>query len=184
MKRLFLLRHAKAGFGTSDQNRPLSPRGKREALWLGDYLKKKDLLPDYIICSSANRTKETYSQLLGENRDISHKVPPANFRDDFYLASADHILHHIKSLEPTVKAVMIIGHNPGLSKLFQYLAHNPPQDSRSLKYPTCTLGILDFEIEDWSDLKTNTAQVIKMVIPSDRIKPSDEPESSDKMGSL
>ncbi|PCI51994.1 MAG: phosphoglycerate mutase [Alphaproteobacteria bacterium] len=165
MKRLFLLRHAKAGFATSDHARPLAKRGKRDAFWLGQYLKKSNLLPDYVLCSSAKRAKESLSQ-LSDGAGIS---VPTHFYKDLYLASAEHMTRKIQSLDININAPMIIGHNPGLSMLFHNLAKNPPKDDRSLKYPTCMVSILDFDIDNWSDLKTNGGQLVACIIPSDRI---------------
>lgn len=166
MKRLFLLRHAKAGFHPEDKSRPLAPRGIRDATWLGQYIKKAGLLPDYILCSSAVRARETSVCLLKNIKD----KPQVSFQDNLYLAPAGHLYGELKSLGPAINNVMIIGHNPGLSALFQNLANDPPTDSRSLKYPTCMVTILDFDISDWSQLKSCTGQVFDMIIPSDRIK--------------
>lgn len=166
MKRLFLLRHAKAGFGTSDQTRPLASRGRKDAFWLGQYLKKDDLLPDHILCSSAARARETLSQVLhGAQEDIS-----STFHDDLYLASAEHMASRLLSLENDVTAVMVIGHNPGLSLLFQSLTNNPPPEDSDLKYPTCMLAVLDFDVDIWSELKSNMGQLFDLVIPSDKSK--------------
>lgn len=164
MKRLFLLRHAKAGFGTSDVNRPLANRGRQDALWLGQYLKKTDLLPDHILCSSAVRAQETLSQILeGAQGEIT-----TIFHDDLYLAPAELMAQKLLSLENTVTAAMIIGHNPGITLLFQALAHNPPQEERYLKYPTCMVTILDFNVQYWADLKSNMGQLFDLIIPHDR----------------
>ena len=166
MKRLFLLRHAKAGFHPEDKPRPLAPRGIRDATWLGQYIKKAGLISDYILCSSAARAKETSSCLLKNIKD----KPQVSFQDNLYLAPAGHLYDELKSLGPAINQIMIIGHNPGLSTLFQNLANDPPTDSRSLKYPTCMVSVLDFDITDWRDLKSCTGQVFDLIIPSDRIK--------------
>lgn len=164
MKRLFLLRHARAGFGTSDHDRPLSERGSDDSLWLGQYLKKQALLPDHILCSSAKRTRETVDQM----EKGSETSVPVTFRKDLYLSSAAHIFDLIKATPPGIKALMIVGHNPGISLLFQQLTHNPPKDARSLKYPTGMLAIIDFEGEQWDQIKSGTGQLFKSLVPSDR----------------
>ncbi|MCF6196091.1 MAG: histidine phosphatase family protein [Emcibacter sp.] len=166
MKRLFLLRHAKAGFHPEDKSRPLAQRGIRDATWLGQYIKDTGLIPDYILCSSAVRARETGGYLLKNRKD----KPQISFQDNLYLAPAGHLYDELKSLGPAINNVMIIGHNPGLSALFQNLATDPPTDSRSLKYPTCMVAILDFDILDWSQLKSCTGQVFDLIIPSDRIE--------------
>jgi len=163
MKRLFLLRHAKAAYGSTDQSRRLAPRGKADAYWLGQYLKKLDLLPDYIISSSAARTRDTFSQL----QDASKITLTAHFRDDFYLATAGHMAQQMQLLGPNIKAPMIIGHNPGLALLFKGLMKPMGQGEPPQKYPSCSLAVLEFDIENWSELASNTGQLLDLIIPSE-----------------
>ena len=167
MKRLFLLRHAKAGFGTTDQTRPLTSRGQEDALWLGRTLKEAGLLPDHILCSTATRARKTLSQLLS-GADV---CLPTSFHEDLYLASAPHMSRMIQNLDATITAPMIVGHNPGICELFQDLSHNPPQDEYSLKYPPCMVTILDFDITDWMELKSHAGQLFDLIIPSNKPKP-------------
>ncbi len=165
MKRLFLLRHAKTGFGLSDQTRPLAERGKQEAFWLGQYLNKADLLPEYILCSSAVRAQESLSQLLsGAETDITQSI-----RDDLYLASGQNMAGLVRTLTSAINSAMIIGHNPGLSLLFQDLVADSANAGTGVNYPTCAVGILDFDINDWSDLKSKSGQVVEFIIPSEKI---------------
>lgn len=164
MKRLFLLRHAKAGFGTSDQARPLDSRGKADALWMGKHLKKHNLVPDHILCSSAARTRETLD-LVQQSEETGC---PAVWRDDFYLASADHMAQKIRDLEQHINAPMIIGHNPGIALLCHTLLHDPAGKGIGINFPTCSMAILEFDIEDWSALESNTGQLFHMIIASER----------------
>lgn len=163
MKRLFLLRHGKAGLGSTDFNRPLAPRGESDAFWLGQYLMKNDLWPDRVFCSSAARAQGTFNHLQqGVNRPLV-----AEYRDDLYLASPSLITKIIHRLSPDISSVMIIAHNPGLSELFQQLHQSPSQNKHSQKYPTCALAILDFKVQSWKDMKSNLGQLYRLVIPSD-----------------
>ena len=62
MKRLLLLRHAKSSWhdpALTDFERPLNRRGRAAARAIGDYLVRNDLLPDLVLCSAAQRTRET-----------------------------------------------------------------------------------------------------------------------------
>lgn len=166
MKRLFLLRHAMAGVASSDQARPLAPRGRQDAFWLGRTLKAADLLPDHILCSTATRARETLDHLLSG----TETSPPTSFQGDLYLAPARHMTRMLQNLDTAITAPMIVGHNPGIAQLFQDLAHNPPQKGPSLKYPPCMVTIMDFDITDWSQLKSHTGQLFDLIIPSDKPK--------------
>lgn len=166
MKRLFLLRHGKAGFGSSDLTRPLAPRGHEDAHWLGQHLAQKGSLPDYILCSAATRTRETLTSLcLGAQTN-----PNSTLRDDFYLASANLLLDHLRQLDNTITAPMIIGHNPGLALLFHTLVDHPPQNRRLLDFPTCCLIILDFDITTWQAVKSHTGQLYDGLVAADHRK--------------
>ena len=57
MKSLLVLRHAKSEL--ADHDRPINKRGKRDAPIMGRLLKREDLVPDIIICSTAIRARST-----------------------------------------------------------------------------------------------------------------------------
>ena len=62
MKTLLALRHAKSSWGNAnltDFERPLNKRGQRDAPRMGELLKERDLTPDLIITSSAERALAT-----------------------------------------------------------------------------------------------------------------------------
>src|SRR5688500_15130275 len=65
-KDLLILRHAKSSWKdkkVDDHDRPLNNRGRREAIKMGEYLKKTNAFPDTIITSSALRAIETTKYL-------------------------------------------------------------------------------------------------------------------------
>ena len=67
MKRLMLVRHAKASwhhFTGSDHKRPLNTLGKSDAKLIGQYLCDHNYCPSYIISSHATRTLETSKILI------------------------------------------------------------------------------------------------------------------------
>ena len=60
MKRIYFIRHAEAqSGGRSDFERELSPKGKRDAMRLGELLHSENLLPRLIVASSAVRALTT-----------------------------------------------------------------------------------------------------------------------------
>jgi len=58
MSELFLVRHAQASFGEDDYDR-LSALGHRQARWLGEYFKSRQLRFDQVICGEMTRHRET-----------------------------------------------------------------------------------------------------------------------------
>ena len=75
LKKLMLLRHAKADWPrevTSDHERPLSGRGHRDAPQAGIWMRENDAVPDFILCSSALRTRQTCTWICEELGDKGH----------------------------------------------------------------------------------------------------------------
>ena len=62
MKKLFLIRHAKSSWDDAtlkDFDRPLNKRGEQNAPLMAKRLKTKQITPDIIYASPANRAKST-----------------------------------------------------------------------------------------------------------------------------
>ncbi len=59
---LLVLRHSKSAYpeGTADFDRPLAPRGLRDAVTLGTWIRDQGLLPDLVVCSAAARARQTW----------------------------------------------------------------------------------------------------------------------------
>ncbi len=139
MKRLTLLRHAKSSWveeGLPDYVRPLSDRGLRDAPMMSQRLLDQSWTPDYILCSAANRTRQTGECVVKvHSLDESHIA----FHDALYLASASTIVEFIEQTSNDVQHLMIIAHNPGLETLGRQL--HPESPSR-----LATCALLNFEI--------------------------------------
>ncbi|MFF5230443.1 SixA phosphatase family protein [Dactylosporangium sp. NPDC000521] len=113
---LILLRHAKSVDPDpypTDLERPLSPRGRRDAAAAGDWLRAQGLLPDLVVCSTAVRTRET---LDGLRLDTT----PVVFEHRVYLGPAHDTLDLLQNA-PDVATLLLIGHNPTLSMLSDLL---------------------------------------------------------------
>ena len=74
MKSLLLLRHAKAQEkvkGVDDSDRQLLSEGWDDASALGNVMKTRNLVPNHIVCSSAQRTQETCTAVL---EGLGHRI--------------------------------------------------------------------------------------------------------------
>ncbi|MGW3729375.1 SixA phosphatase family protein, partial [Streptomyces sp. NPDC000851] len=62
LRRLVVLRHAKSAWplDVADHERPLAPRGRRDAPAAGRALAEADCLPDLALCSTAARARQTW----------------------------------------------------------------------------------------------------------------------------
>ena len=67
MKSLYLLRHAKSSWkelGLNDHDRPLNKRGRQAAKIMATFLRRSEITPDVVICSTATRAKETLDPIV------------------------------------------------------------------------------------------------------------------------
>ena len=81
VRTLVLLRHGKSAYppDVGDHDRPLAPRGVREAGLAGDWLRANVPAVDAVLCSTATRTRET---LAGTGVDA-----PVHYVDRLYGAT-------------------------------------------------------------------------------------------------
>ena len=173
MRRLYILRHAKAAQGEPGQDdhaRALTVRGIADAEALARYLRKNEARLDRVLISTAARTIQTADLVLRELEG----PPRADYRDGLYLASAVKILAMLKMLPGKLSDVMVVGHNPGLEELAGLLAREPVRRKErerrgelDEKFPTAALAVLDFDIDRWRDLKPETGKLIDFVRPKD-----------------
>ena len=122
MKRLYLLRHAKAVPADpelDDHARVLAVRGMHDAAAMARYLRKNSFVPDLVLVSTSARTRQTAELVL---REIESK---ADYREQLYLAEPGKILSLVQAAPQNIDGVMVVGHNPGLEELAGLLAREP-----------------------------------------------------------
>jgi phosphohistidine phosphatase len=120
VRQLFLLRHADAvpgGPSLEDFDRPLSPKGHRQARFVAAKLKGTPL--DYVLCSAATRTRETVNPIL-QTRCAA--MPTVVYDKTLYSADARMLLATLSTLPAALKNVLLVGHNPAIEDLLQTLA--------------------------------------------------------------
>jgi phosphohistidine phosphatase len=111
-------------------------------------LAARDSIPELIVTSSATRalmTAEYVRDNIGSD-DIELAVETS-----FYLASPSRIVSVLRSLDSTLKHVMVIAHNPGLEELSALLTGESP-----MHFPTA--AIRQFACPPWSQLVINHDQ--------------------------
>ncbi len=163
-KTITILRHAKADMGSAtqdDHDRALNERGQQAATSLGNYLSKRKTIFDYVLCSTARRTRETLEYLHVE------PLPPVDFSEKLYLASPNEMLGVIAQIPAQVNHLLVIGHNPGIHQLCLTLSHRGDEaliDTMALKFPTCTMAKIGFE-GDWASLAKTGAELLEFLTP-------------------
>jgi phosphohistidine phosphatase len=119
---VYLVRHAKATRSSPtgrDEDRPLAPKGLRQAAWLGERLAGAEAPPERLLCSPAARTMQT-ARLLGEALGLDAQPEPALGLD----SRASKVVDLIGSFE-TGESVALVGHNPTISLAVEALVRGP-----------------------------------------------------------
>ncbi len=124
---LILLRHGQAEetlLGQDDHARRLTNTGRDEAFLTARGLAERSLIPSVILSSDAQRTRETSEQVI---RALGEKAPSVAFEPGLYHASRQTAIELLQRHLSDLSRVLVIGHNPTLSRLAADLSGDPVQ---------------------------------------------------------
>ena len=163
MKTLYFIRHAKSSWENPDlrdHDRPLNPRGLRDAPRMANRLLGMDVVPDGILTSSARRAKQT-SDFFRDALNVS----PDNVivAPGLYHAWPDVITEHIRQLPANFDTVLVFGHNPGYTALTNQLEN----DLFIGNMPTCGVAGAKADINQWSDFSLSNARRFAYLHPKE-----------------
>jgi phosphohistidine phosphatase len=149
---LLVLRHAKSDWpdGVADHDRPLAKRGRRDAPRVGQWLASHDYQPDVVVCSTAQRTRQTWDLVAATLTG----APQVTFDPRAYGASAQTLLYLARELPAQYRTALLIAHNPGVSEL------------AGVGMPTAAIAALEFD-GDWPDLAPGQGRLKAFITPAD-----------------
>ncbi|QPC92770.1 histidine phosphatase family protein [Mesorhizobium sp. INR15] len=145
MSRLYLLRHAKAGWalpGIRDFDRPLDASGRTDAEMMGAAMRDRGYVPDLTLCSNAKRAKETLEGVAGQT-DTGRVL----FFDTLYSEDAAGYLATIRNNGGT-GSLLVIGHNPMTEDLAMAISGDGEQTAKAMLnhgFPTSGLAVVRFD---------------------------------------
>ena len=131
-RRLIIMRHAKSSWddpSLGDHDRPLNPRGLRDAPIMADTIERIGWTPNLILVSSSMRTRQTLDLMSHVLSDADTEI-----REGIYHAGLNDLLHELQDI-PDVGTTMILGHNPGSELLIKHLSgewHSMPTAAAAL----------------------------------------------------
>jgi phosphohistidine phosphatase len=168
MRRLFLVRHAKAepSVGRDDYARKLTERGRADAMRVAKALAARRMLPDLLIHSGAARAKQTAEILAAQWRGkvaLEEEV-------GLYDATLITLLDRTRALGDARKRVGLVGHNPGLGELATALTGSgdePELRRLAAKYSTGAVAVLDFSIQRWEEVERNSGMLALYLTPAE-----------------
>lgn len=160
------MRHAKSDYpaGVADHDRPLAPRGIRQAGLAGDWLRANAPTIDGVLCSTATRTRET---LLNTRIDA-----PVRYNERLYASAPGTVIGEINTVEDGVSTLLVIGHEPTMSNLALGLSgaggakgsNGAAAERISAKFPTSAIAVLAVPCA-WTELELGAATLIDFQVP-------------------
>lgn len=161
--RLVLMRHAKSAYpaGVADHDRPLAPRGIKEAALAGDWLRANLPTIDGVLCSTAIRARQTLGRVGIE--------VPVRYVERLYDASPETVIDEIKHADDELGILLVIAHEPAISQVAIDLAGADGTDtaaaeSISAKFPTSGLAVLEVGCR-WQQLMPGGAALTGFHVP-------------------
>ena len=154
MKTLYLIRHADSEWknGTSDFDRSLSPKGLQDASNICEELESLNFNPTLTVCSPALRTQTT--------AEIIAKNCLTVFEPSIYESPVNNLIDVINNLPNDFKEVALIGHNPAISLLANYLTN----DTSNSMQP-CTVIKIELTIEKWNEITQGAGTEVFCISP-------------------
>ena len=152
---LYIVRHAKSShneFGLKDWERPLNEVGIERANRVSNSLRARKICPDKIISSYAFRALNT-AVIFALNLD--YPVDEIELSNDFYGKKPSSVLAVLKKQNNDISSLMIFGHNPCLTDLYNDLAEETLEH-----LSTSSVACIQFESEVWNKIDTKRGKRI------------------------
>lgn len=154
-KYLYLVRHAEAekpAGGPFDFRRILTAHGMIDSTRMGRFLKNKTQEISLIISSPSERTRMTayvFAEQIGfdENQIV--------YNEYLYEGSPRHYLGAINSIAEAHTHAMLVGHNPSITYLAEYLTHEELGN-----VPTAGIVAIAFENLSWTQISGRTGKIL------------------------
>jgi phosphohistidine phosphatase len=168
---LTIVRHAKAIApepGTSDYDRSLSGKGKRQCeelrAWANDHSALGAYGPVTALVSSAKRTRETFRRAFEGTPfigSVSYSELIYNGRHD---VSAEDLLINLAAIDPVTTSLLVVAHNPTVHEFVLSLALSVPDVLGYRGYPLGGAYVL--ELRDDQPIGLSRYPVVAEFIPS------------------
>jgi len=157
------MRHAKSSYpdGVADHDRPLAPRGIREAGLAGDWLRANAPAVDAVLCSTATRTRQTLAR--------TGIQAPTRYAERLYGAAPGTVIEEINAVDDEVHTLLVVGHEPTTSTVALILADDENTDTVvaeriSEKFPTSAIAVLTVPCA-WEALEPGGAALTGFEVP-------------------
>ena len=170
MKKLYLMRHSKAGQTDkhllNDHERALTVKGEEQVPLLAEHFRNnyKDSPPQIILCSTALRATQTatlFKRNYPELKDAEiHTFP------ELYITGTDEILSVIQRINEKLDSALIISHNPGLHNFaLKFSKQGDKKKFREMKanMPPGSFAVFEADANDWNEVNMDSGILLDFV---------------------
>ena len=164
MKTIYLVRHAKSSWkypNLDDFERPLNKRGRKNAPFMGTILNKLKVAPDIILSSPANRASMT-ARIIADK--IGYPLEKILYSENIYDFNANALIDVIKQLDNVVHKAMLVGHNPALTELSNYIG-----DEAISNIPTAGVFCAELDIPSWTKIGNRCGKLTFFEFPKKHV---------------
>ncbi|MEQ9414825.1 MAG: histidine phosphatase family protein, partial [Cyclobacteriaceae bacterium] len=150
----YLVRHAKSSWENpdlSDFDRPLNERGIRDAPRMGKRIKEREIFPDLMLSSPANRALTTCREIASI---LGYDASRIKTDRRIYHGGEEDLSTVLSEISDTQKDVMLFGHNPG----FTYFA-NMLFNEHIMNIPTCGVVGGKLKIKSWREISAGCGKM-------------------------
>lgn len=142
MRTLLLMRHAKSDYpaGVSDHDRPLAPRGERDAEAAAAWIAAAYPRLDEVAVSPARRAQQSWAR-------VASRVEAGTVREDarIYEDWGSGLREVMAAFSEASSIALVVGHNPGIEEFALSLSQGGDPSARArlmTKYPTSGIAVL------------------------------------------
>ena len=160
MKKIHIIRHPKScwsDLSMPDMARPLNKRGKDTCKFMAEHILKAGCSFENAFCSPALRAQSTIKKIA---KELSSQNISWTNDDRLYTFDGHDLLDWFNQLDNSLSEVLMIGHNPAIIELCHTIS-----DTEFNKVPTCAYIQLTLDLENWSDVKKQSAHLQKFIYP-------------------
>ncbi len=160
MKHIYLIRHAKSSWEDSSQTdfeRTLNSRGEQDAPMMANRLLEKNITPNLIISSPAQRAYSTaliFAEIM--NYEKSNIITDQRIYD----ATTRDLTEVVREVSDVYQTVFLFGHNPAITN-FTNLISDKYIDSM----PTCAISGIEMHIESWAKIERHCGKLTLFEYP-------------------
>jgi len=155
MKTLILIRHAKSDWSNPflhDFDRELNARGLKDAPMMGTVLSHKNIHPDLILSSPAQRAQATAVAIAHK---LSFPEDAITYNSALYESDIETVFAVIRSVPDTCETLIVFGHNPEMTECVNALC-----DADIDNIPTCGVVAMRLRGDSWKNIEYHSAELL------------------------